>query len=289
MDSRCFRQGKRGFFFLGAGKGDGFRGFPIGPVAAGRAEDKGVLPRRGKEHKFVGKTAAHHPGVRSHGQHLGNACPGKDAFISLVASKIISVQILHGGMEGISVLHGKFPDPDKSCPGTCFIPEFGLDLVKHKGITAVGGAIIPYKVHRRFFMGHSQHQRGTVPIVKAHKFAAHGFIASRFLPERGGKHHRELHLLPVQGIHFLPYDLFQLFRDTAEGRKRRIDPVCHILHIAAPQHEGVAFDDTVGGSFFKALPNQVGKFHDNNLLWIHGRTAFRVREKPCAPAPLSRK
>ena len=38
-----------------------------------------------------------------------------------------------GGVEGVGILHGEFPDADQSGPGPCFIPEFGLDLVKRKG------------------------------------------------------------------------------------------------------------------------------------------------------------
>ena len=262
VDIRCFYRCERFGNSIRAVLRDAFRRLHISPVAAGRTEDDGILTGGCEKHEFMGKAASHHAGIRGYGQNLRNACPGKNPFIGTMAAKIISFQIFRGSMEGISILHGKFAHPDKAGARAGFIPEFGLDLVNHKGITAVGGAIIPDKLHGRFLVRHPQHQRGTIAILQAQQLAAHGFVPSRFLPEGGREDYRELYLLPVQGIHFFPDNLLDLFGNPPKRGQGRINSVCHILHIAAPQHERVAFDDTVGGSLFKALPDQVGKFHD---------------------------
>ena len=197
----------------------------------------------------MGKIPAHHAGVRCHRDHLRYARPGKDAFIGAVAPPVAGLQVLLGGVEGVGILHSEFPDTDQAGPGPRFIPEFGLDLIKKKGIAAVGGAVFPHQRNSGLLVGHAQHHRRTVPVRKTQQLAANGVITAGFLPIRGGQHYGKLDLLAICGIHFLPDDPFDFPGDPAQGRQGGIDAVCHVFHVAAAQHEGVALHDTIGGRF----------------------------------------
>ena len=204
----------------------------------------------------MGQISSHHAGIRGHADHFRNAGPGEDALIGPQAARIVILQILLGGVEGIGVLHGEFPDADQPCAGTCFIPEFGLNLIDHEGIAAVGGGVFPHQLDGGLLMGHSQHHFRAVSVREPQKLTADGRIPAGLLPEGSGQRNGKGNLLPLQGVHFLPDDLLDFLCDPLQRRERRIDAVCHIFHVASPQHERVACRHAVRRRFFETVANQ---------------------------------
>ena len=71
----------------------------VGTVIAFRTDRNRIFTDRGKQHKFMGNITAHHTGVGSHRNHLRQACPCIDALISLMALRIILLQIFLTGVE----------------------------------------------------------------------------------------------------------------------------------------------------------------------------------------------
>ena len=235
---------------------DALRRFHVGAVAAFLAQDDGILSGRGQQHEFMGQVSSHHAGIRSHTDHLRNAGPGEDALIGPQTARVVAFQILLGGVEGIGVLHGEFPDADQPRTGTGLIPEFGLNLINHKRIAAVGGGVFPHKLDRGLFVGHSQHHFRAVSVRKPKKLAADGGVPAGFLPKGSGQRHGEGNLLPVQSVHFLPDDFFDFLCDSLQRRERGINAVCHIFHVASPQHERVACHHAVRRRFLETVANQ---------------------------------
>src|SRR5699024_7193200 len=162
-----------------------------------------------------------------------------------------AVQILLGGMEGIGVFHGKFPDTDQAGSGTGLVTEFGLDLIDHKGIFSVCLAIISYQLDRGFLMGHTQDHLAAVPVFKTEKFLANTFKTAGFFPEAAGKGNREEYFLTADSIHFFPDDLLDLSGDPLHRRIQGIDAICHIFDIAAPDGKSMAVDHAVSSALFK--------------------------------------
>ncbi|MNC57633.1 hypothetical protein D3C75_1073110 [compost metagenome] len=130
----------------------------------------------------MGHTSAHHTRIRSNGNHLGKPDAGEDALISPVALPVIISQIHLGHVEGIRILHGEFPDADQSAAGAGFIPELGLDLVDHEGITQIAATVFPHQLHRRFLVGHPQQMGTAVPVAETEKLAADAGCPARLLP-----------------------------------------------------------------------------------------------------------
>ena len=234
----------------------------IGAVIAFRADGDGVFADGGKQHKLVGNAASHHAGIGSNGNHLGQSHPGVDALIGLVAFAVIRLQVRLAGMEGIGVLHGKFPHPDQPRPRPCFVAEFGLDLVYHKGVFRVALPVIPHKMNGGFLVGYAKHQGIAAAVVKARHLFADAFVSAGLLPQRGGHNHGELHFLAVNGVHFFPDDLFDFAGDSFQRRIGREDAVCHAFHIAASHHQSMAVHDAVGGLFPEPLSYKFVKFHN---------------------------
>ncbi len=159
-------------------------------------------------------------------------------------------------MEGISVFHGKFAHPDQTGSRPCFIAEFGLYLIDHKRIFAVGLAVIPYQLNGGFFVRHAENQGAPAPVVEAGHFHADAFITARFLPERRRHNNWELYFLPVNRVHFFAQNLFYFSRNPFQRHIGRKNPVCHRFQITAANHKGVAFNKTVRRPFFKSVSHQ---------------------------------
>ena len=212
-------------------------------------------------------TAAHHTGIRLYCDNFRNSRPLEDPVIGMIERIIAAVQILLRGMEGIGIFHGKFPDTDQAGPWTGLVTEFGLDLIDHKRIFGVGLAIFSYQLDRGFLVGHTQDHLVAVPVFKAEKFLTNTFKTAGFFPEAAGKGNREEYFLSSDGIHFFPDDLLDLSGDPLHRGIQRIDAICHIFDIAAPDGKGMAVDHAVSRALLKTVSNKISKFH-NDLLFI---------------------
>ena len=180
---------------------------------------------------------------------------------------IAAVQILLRGMEGIGIFHGKFPDTDQAGSGPGFVTEFGLDLIDGKRIFGISLSVFSHQLHRSLFMGHAQYHLAAVAVFKAEKLVSYTFKTAGFFPEAAGKGDREEHFLSSDGIHFFPDDLLDLSGDPFHRRIQRINTICHIFDITAPDGKGMAVDHAVGRALLKTVSNKIFKFH-NDLLFI---------------------
>ena len=221
---------------------DAFRSLHVGPVAAFGAKNDGILADIRQQHELVADFTPHHAGVGGYGYHLGDACPGINALIRPVAAFIIPLQILLGGVEGISVLHGKFPHPDQSAPSPGLIAEFSLDLINHKRILLVGSGYVHGHMHGGFLMGHAQYHVCAASVFKAQQFLAYAFPTAGGLPETGGHGYGEENLLSVDAVHLLTENRFYFILDALGGRKQRIDAIAYLFDISAAGHQVLALD-----------------------------------------------
>ena len=261
------------------------RSLHIGTVAAGAAHRHGILPGGRQQHEFMGKAAAHHAGIRCNGNHLRQACPGKNALVGAVAARVITFQVLLGSMKRICVLHREFPHTDEAAAGTGLIAELGLDLIDHKGIPRSRPAVFPHELHSGFLVCHAQHHGSACAVLETQQLASHAHISARFLPQRAGQHHRHGHLLSFNRIHLFADDLLQLAGDAAQGRILGKDTVCDAFHITAAHHQRVAFDDTARRPFPKTFPHQFVQLHIRLLLCVRpGRTVPAYCKKRPGPA-----
>ena len=215
--------------------------------------------------------AAHHAGVGLDGDDLGDARPGIDALIGPVASVVIFLEILLGGVEGVGVLHGELPHPDEAAPGPGLVPELGLDLVDHEGVLLVGACDVVGHVDGGFLVGHAQAHIRPGPILEAEHFAADAVPAAGTLPEAGRHGHGEEDLLAVDPVHLLPEDALDLVLDALGGREQGIDAVAHLFHISAAGHEILALD--VRDPILIPFAQKLADFHGVPL-FFHLRIAY---------------
>ena len=163
-------------------------------------------------------------------------------------------------MEGVGVLHGKLPDTDEAAPGPGLVPELGLDLVDHEGVLLVGARDVVGHVDGSLLVGHAQAHVRPGPVLEAEHLAADAVPAARGLPKGGGHGHGEEDLLPVDQIHLLPQDPFDLPLDAHGGGQQGIDAVAHLFHVSAAGHEILALD--VRDPVLIAFAQKLADFHD---------------------------
>ena len=170
-------------------------------------------------------------------------------------------------MEGVGVLHGEFAHADQAAAAAGLVAELGLNLIDHEGILGVAVGQIPGEMDGGLLVGHAQHHVRAGAVAEAQQLAAHGIEAAGLAPQRGGHGHGEEHLLAADAIHFLAHDLLDLRGDALGDGAEGEDAVADGLDVAAAHHQRLAGDLAVGGSFLKALGNEISDLHVRSLLY----------------------
>ena len=245
----------------------GDRHFPVRLVAlAVRGEENAVFAAVCQRHKFVGDAAAHHAGVGEDGDHIFQAHAAIDLFVCGVCAFVIFIQRFLTGMEAVSVLHGKFADPDQTGSGAGFVTIFCLDLIDHDRQLFVAVDFSTDQLHHSFFVGHAEEHCLIVTVFEAEQFFAHAFIAAGFLPEFCGQDHGHQDFLTINGVHLFPDDLFDLADNTFCHRKQRVDPGRNGADVTAADQNLVAVCFCIFGVFAQALADHLGHSHFHDVL-----------------------
>ena len=122
-------------------------------------------------------------------------------------------------MEGIGILHGELPYPDKSCPWSWVIPPLGLDLINHYWKSLVGVDFSTGTVCDSLFVGHGQYHVPSASVLESSHFLVDGVPASCLLPDicRIDDAHEDL--LSSDSIHLFTDDGLNLLCGSHSKRK----------------------------------------------------------------------
>ncbi len=124
--------------------------------------------------------------------------------VLLIKARLVSI-------EGVAILHRKFPDPDQASPGTGIIPPLRLNLVDELGHFLIAVDFKAGDISNDLFVGHRKDHVTANAVVEATHLFIDRVEAPSFFPDIGGVHHRHENLLAPNGIHLFADNLFNLF------------------------------------------------------------------------------
>ena len=107
-------------------------------------------------------------------------------------------------MEGVGILHHKFPSPHHSEAGADLIAELGLNLIQVQGQLLVAAQLPAYEVRDDLFVGWAEAEGALVPVFHAQKLGAVVPPAAALFPQFRGLHRGHEHLPGTALVHLLP-------------------------------------------------------------------------------------
>ena len=262
-----FLPGRRALFhrFLGLfaarEDGEGFGEFDVGGVVAfGRVGDE-VFARVGDHLEFMRTRTTDRARVGAHGaEHQAETA--EDLLIRIEHDVVGARGAGFVAVEGIGVLHREFAAAHDAEAGTAFVAELRLDVIEVHGELTPALDFLTCDVGDDFFGGRLNHEVAAVTVLDSQKFGTVLFPAARFLPELGRLHdwHEELH--GARAVHFFANDFLDLADRTKTERHVGVDAGGKFFDHAGPDHELLAHDVGVGGSFFQRGKEKGTRTHD---------------------------
>ena len=210
--------------------------------------------------------AAHHAGIGFDRQHVLHPHPAEDPLVGLVAAGVVALQISLVCVETVGVLHREFARADQSRPRTRLVAVLGLNLIEHHRQLLVAVELGAHQVDDRLLVGHRQNHRLLVAVAETQQLRADRLVPPGLLPEVRRKHHRHQHLLPVDAVHLLADDRFNLSDDPLPRRQQRIDSRRHRADVAAANQKFVTDSLRVLRILLDPAPDQFAHFHRSKPL-----------------------
>ena len=224
----------------------------VGRIAAGVAQQQGILADGGQIHILVGQLAAHHAHIRFDCDRW-QAAAVEDIEICLVMGAILLIQPFPVGVQAVAVLHRELAHPDQAGARPRIIPEFGLQVVDQSRELAIGADLFAHQVAHHFLVSHRQDHIPPIAVFEAPHLGVDLVPALGFLPDIGRLDHRHAHFLPADGVHLLAHDIFDpgqaAFRQGQVGE----DACGQLADKTCPQQQLVAGDLGFGGGFAQGL------------------------------------
>ena len=206
--------------------------------------------------------AAHHPGIGLDRQHVLHADPAEDPLVGLVAAVVVLLQIRLIGVEAVRILHREFAHPDQPGARPRLVAVLGLDLVEHHRQLFVAVQLGADQMDNPLLMGHREDHRLVVAVPETEQFRADRFVPAGLFPQVGGQHHRHQHLLPLDPVHLLADDRFDLLDDPLAQRQQRVDARRNRPDITAAHQKLVTDSLGVLRIFLDPAPDQFAHSHN---------------------------
>ncbi len=229
---------------------DCFGQLDVGGVVGTRAPGDRVLARVGQHLELVRRTAADLAGIRGDGAEFESE-PGEDPGVRVVHQP---VRLQHAGVidiERIRILHDEFARSHHAEARANLVAELGLDVVEVHRQLPVALQVLARDVGDHFLGRRLQDEIALMAILEPQQLGAILVPASRFLPELGRLDDRHQELDGAGPIHFFTHDRFDLAQHAQSQRHPGVDPGGKPLDHAGAQHQAMAGELGLGGSFLE--------------------------------------
>ncbi len=164
-------------------------------------------------------------------------------------------------VEGIGVLHDELAGAHHAEARPHLVAELGLDLVKVDRQLAVAAQLAPGDIGDHLFVRGSKDELPLVAILQAQQLGPVFGPAVRLLPQLGGLNRRHQDLQRPGPVHFLAHDVFDLAQHPQPQGQPAVDAGGDTPDQAGAQHQLVAEDLRLGGSFLGGGDRILGKSH----------------------------
>ena len=223
--------------------------FKVGGVISFRRTHYYVFPGVGSHHELMRETSAD---VSRIGSNHAEREPAsfKYTYISIVHCLVGAIRFLIRNIEAIGIFHYEFTCSHNSEPGTNFIPEFRLYLVKIDGKLFVGTNFLPNYVRYYFLVCGPQTEIPFSSILEAEQFFSVVIPPGAFNPRLSRKHRGHEKFYGSGPVHFFPHYVLDFSYGPESQRKIVVDPGRKLSYHAGSYHKLVTYDLGIRGVFF---------------------------------------